>query len=97
MGNRTWACVDCGKTYRRDQSFDGPVKCAICGDDCEYVHWKIRVPSPKNPKEWKRFWQLYREEKRELERWYRDGSVTAITLDILSMRLQPWRRETGSE
>lgn len=89
MSNRTWACVSCGKTYRRPDAPESSVKCAICGRNCEYVHWKIRVPSPKNRKQWDKFWQLYIAEKEQLKRWCESGTVEEIHLDILNMRLMP--------
>lgn len=92
MSNRTWACVDCGKTYRRDQNITYTVACAICGNECEYVHWKIHVPSPKKVKEWKQFWTLYRKEKQLLEQWQQDQTIDAIKLDILNMKLWPRKK-----
>ena len=89
MSNRTWACIECGKTYRRDQSYVGTVRCALCGKECEYVHWKMRVPSPRKQKEWKRFWSLYRREKAELERCFADGNIEIVELDLLNMRIMP--------
>ncbi len=93
MGNRTWACVDCGKTYRRDQNLTEAMTCPLCGHECESVHWKIRVPSPKKRKEWHKFWQLYRREKAELERCLADGNVEEVVLDILNMRIMPYRKK----
>ncbi|AUM13038.1 hypothetical protein Kalk_11660 [Ketobacter alkanivorans] len=89
MSKRTWACVECKQKYRRDQNSDKPVKCATCGKVCEYVHWKVRVPSPKKEKDWKKFWAAYLKEKALLEKYYNDESVEEITLDILNMRLIP--------
>lgn len=86
MSNRTWACVDCGKTYRRDQHVES-VRCALCGKDCEYVHWKIRVPSPSRPKEWHAFWSLYRKEKAVLESHFQNPGIERLTLDLLNMQL----------
>lgn len=96
VSNRTWACVACGKTYRRDQRLPGPVVCAICRNPCEYVHWKIRVPSPKKAREWNRFWRLYRSERRELERCFSDGNVEEVVLDLLNMRILPRLKRPGT-
>lgn len=87
MSNRTWACVDCGKTYRRDQYIEDPVVCGLCNQQCEFVHWKIHVPSPKKSKEWSKFWELYRREKSQLTAWCNDSSVESVHLDILNMCL----------
>lgn len=89
MSNRTWACIECGKSYRRDQTVES-VKCAICGKFCEYVHWKIRIPSPKKQKEWNKFWSIYRLEKRLIEQWLADESIKVISLDILN---EHWSRQ----
>ncbi|WP_302120729.1 hypothetical protein [Allorhodopirellula heiligendammensis] len=65
MSNRTWACIPCGKTYRRNQTVTN-LPCPQCGAPCEYVHWKMRVPSPRNVKKWLAFWRQYRAEKQIL-------------------------------
>ena len=90
MSNRTWACVDCGKTFRRDQSIDA-VNCAQCGKPCEFIHWKIHVPSPKNRKAWDTFWLQYRAEKRELEFYQNGKHQGGVTLELLNIQLA--RRE----
>jgi len=92
MSNRTWACIDCGKTYRRDQNYTGNVLCAICRKECEYVHWKIHLPSPKKKKEWSAFWEIYLLEKNKLDKWNIDGSIEVIKLDLLNMTLHPKRK-----
>lgn len=92
MSNRTWACIECGRTYRRDQSIE-QVRCAECGQACEYVHWKVRVPSPKDQRAWASFWEKYLEEKRLLAK-YRDGTLREpVNLEILGMDLEPGRRQ----
>ena len=88
MSNRTWVCVDCGKSYRRDQTV-GAVTCSICGQACEYVHWKLHIPSPAKEKEWQLFWCTYRREKRLLEEFERDPSIKQLTLTLLN---QSWTR-----
>ena len=93
MSNRTWACIKCGKTYRRDQNEDHQVICSICRNPCEYVHWKIRVPSPKKKKEWLRFWDIYLKEKRQIDLWQNDQTIEEITLDLLNMKLIPRKRD----
>lgn len=65
--------------------------CAICGNECEYVHWKVRVSSPKREKEWKSFWSVYLKEEQLLEKFYNDELVEEITLNILNMKLIPKR------
>lgn len=89
MSSQTWACVACGKLYRRAHEIAAPVKCAGCGEPCEYVHRKMRVPSPKKAKQWRQFWALYLQEKAELERCFRDGTVEVVELDLLNMRIHP--------
>ena len=86
ISNRTWACIDCGKTYRRVQTVDA-VNCAHCGDPCERLPWKVRVPSPKNRKEWDAFWTQYRMELRQLQAWRSGTLAEPTTLKILNMQL----------
>ena len=88
MSNRTWVCVDCGKSYRRDHAV-GAVACSICGQECEYVHWKLHIPSPAKKKEWQLFWCTYRREKRLMEEFQRDPSIKRLTLTLLN---QTWTR-----
>ena len=85
MSNRTWACVDCGKSYRRSQSVTA-VRCAECGEACESVHWKIHIPSPRKKKEWLSFWAVYRRETALIERFKRDPRIREITLELLNQR-----------
>ncbi len=86
LSKRTWACIECGKTFRRDQTVQS-VRCAHCGQPCEYVHWKIHIPSPKNRKEWNAFWRQYREEKRQLEAFHNGTLTESVRLEILNMQL----------
>ena len=86
MSNRTWVCVDCGKSYRRDQTVK-EVRCALCAEPCEYVHWKIHIPSPKKKKEWGTFWAQYREEKRVIDQFNRDPNMKEVYLPLLNQKL----------
>ena len=88
MSNRTWVCLDCRKSYRRDQLVTA-VACARCGRSCEYVHWKLHIPSPRKRKEWDEFWTQYLFEKREIRRFEEDETVEEITLPLLN---QHWAR-----
>lgn len=86
VSNRTWACVPCGKTYRRSQTIQ-QLACPECHEACEFVHWKMRVPPAKQKKKWLDFWNRYREEKRALAAYY-GGELTADThLELLNMNL----------
>jgi hypothetical protein len=85
MSNRTWACVACGKAYRRDYSVPS-VTCAICGQPCESVHHKVRIPSPRKRKEWDRFWEKYIAEKKKLAEYYAGGRKGPLTLEILGLK-----------
>lgn len=91
MSNRTWACIDCGKTYSRPWGVEY-VPCAICRRQCQSVHWKIRVPSPKNRKIWTRFWITYLEEKRALARYHASGRRETVRLELLNMVLHAAER-----
>ena len=86
MSQRTWACVECGTSYRRDQMVKS-VRCAQCNEECESVAWKIRIPSPKKKKEWRKFWDSYREEKAILEAYYRGERVDTTERPIMNMKL----------
>ena len=67
--------------------FEGDVVCALCGENCEYVHWKIHIPSPKNAKEWKAFWNTYLHEKRLIEEFQQNPRMEEVNLPLLNMRL----------
>jgi hypothetical protein len=86
MSNRTWVCLDCRKSFRRNQTASA-VACAQCGRACEYVHWKLHIPSPSKRKEWEAFWTQYLFEKREIRRFQEDDSVEDVTLPLLNQRL----------
>lgn len=86
MSNRTWVCLDCRKSYRRDQVVQS-VSCALCGQVCEYVHWKLHIPSPKKEREWAAFWAQYLHEKQMIERFNSDPNLKLIELPLLNQRL----------
>jgi len=65
------------------------VECPTCHQPCEYVHWKIRIPSPKKRKAWDEFWENYRKEKPVLDAFNRGELRESVTLDLLNMRLDP--------
>ena len=88
MSNRTCVCVACRKSYRRVQSLTS-LECPTCHAACEYVHWKIRIPSPKRTKAWDEFWVKYRAEKALVAEFGRDKSIKEITLELLN---QHWHR-----
>jgi len=87
MSNRTWTCLTCRKSYRRDRSIIS-VKCSMCHGLCECVHWKIRVPSPKRTKAWDEFWAAYKSEKALLEAFHRGELRRDATLKLLNMQLR---------
>jgi hypothetical protein len=62
MGKRTWTCVTCRKSYRRKPSLKS-FECPTCHRPCESVPWYIRIPSPKQTKEWDTFWSEYKANK----------------------------------
>lgn len=83
MSNRTWVCLNCRKSYRRSQSVES-VACGICHQTCEYVHWKIHIPSPKHEKGWDQFWETYLREKALIADFLRDKSLNSVPLDLLN-------------
>jgi hypothetical protein len=87
MSQRTWVCVPCRKSYRRAQSVQS-LRCPTCQAACEYVHWKIRIPSPKRSKAWVEFWTKYRAEKALLNAFHRGELRESVRLELLNMELQ---------
>jgi hypothetical protein len=65
------------------------LRCALCQGPCEYVHWKIHIPSPKRPREWERFWEKYRAEKALLEAFHRGELRKTVRLELLNLVLDP--------
>jgi hypothetical protein len=59
----------------------------ICQKPCEYVHWKIRVPSTKRRKQWETFWIQYLDKKQRLAQYYANGSKGPLKLELLNMDL----------
>ena len=88
MSQRTWVCVPCRKSYRRAQDVQ-LVRCPTCGSECEYVHWKTRIPSPRRPKVWAEFWDKYRAEKATLDAFHRGELREQVRLELLNMVLDP--------
>ena len=86
MSQRTWVCVECGKSYRRPQNLQS-LRCPTCKEECEYIHWKIRIPSPKRPKVWKEFRVKYRAEVALLKAFHRGELREDVRLDLLNMIL----------
>ena len=87
MSNRTWVCLTCRKSYRRVQTVP-LVSCPKCKAACEYVDWKLHIPSPKREREWNEFWQKYRQEKALTAEFYRDESIKEVTLELLNRVLR---------
>ena len=86
MSNRTWVCLACEKSYRRVQTV-AAVSCAICRQPCEYVHWKLHIPSPKKKREWTDFWTRYRHEKLLIEEFRTNPNLKQVDLELLNQRL----------
>lgn len=86
MSQRTWVCVPCGKSYRRCYGIDS-VQCPTCGGVCEFVHWKIRIPSPRKRKAWDEFWRQYKAEKAILHAHRRGELRESVQLKLLNMVL----------
>ena len=87
MSNRTWVCVPCRKSFRRVQTITA-VECPQCHLPCEYVHWKMRVPSPRRAKTWDEFWVKYRAEKALLAAFRRGELRESTRLELLNMQLR---------
>ena len=85
MSQRTWVCLPCRKSYRREDVQS--LRCPTCQEACEYVDWKIRIPSPKWSKAWVQFWTKYRAEKALLDAWHRGDLRESVQLELLKMVL----------
>jgi len=59
MGKQTWVCVPCRKSYLRKQSLTS-VDCPACQGPCKSIHEHVRIPSPKETREWDEFWARIR-------------------------------------
>ncbi|WP_254507676.1 hypothetical protein [Anatilimnocola floriformis] len=81
MSNRTWVCLKCCKSQRRPQALT-ELKCPHCQEPCEPLNWKIRIPSPKNKREWKAFWEQILAEKALLAEFERNPSIKELKLDL---------------
>ncbi len=86
MSNRTWVCLTCKKSYRRDQTL-AAISCALCGENCEYVHWKLHIPSPAKKRKWGVFWTEYLQEKRLIEQFNTNPNLKHVKLKLLHMQL----------
>jgi len=82
-------CLACRRAWRKSQPARS-VACAHCGEPCEYVHWKIRVPSPKRERAWRVFWKKYLAEKHLIAEFLADPAIERVELDLLN---QVWLRE----
>jgi len=63
------------------------MRCPTCGVACEYIHWKIRIPSPKRTKAWAVFWAKYRAEKALLDAFHRGELRERVRLEMHNMVL----------
>jgi hypothetical protein len=86
MSRRTWVCVPCGKSYRRGQDVQS-LQCPACRAECEFVHWKIRIPSPKQRKTWNEFWAKYGAEKALLQDFDQGRLRETVHLELHNMVL----------
>jgi len=76
MGKRTWTCVTCRKSYRRKPSLTS-VECPTCHRPCELVPLRVRLPSPKESKEWDTFWSEFKANKARRELVEREAEKMA--------------------
>ena len=83
MSNRTFACLRCRKLQRKDQSLK-VFNCPICGEQCERVPWKLRVPAPSKVKQWDRFWQQYLFECRQIAEFEANPHIKELHLTLLN-------------
>jgi hypothetical protein len=83
MSNRTWVCISCRKSFRRVQTVPA-LNCPQCHGACEYVDWKIHIPSSRQKNAWELFWKKYRAEKELMEAWHRGELRKTVTLEILN-------------
>jgi hypothetical protein len=90
---QTWYCVPCRKRYRQPQS-GREVVCAACNEICECVLSGIRVPSPKHPTAWNKFWEQYRREQELLDAYGRGEIQEAVKLELFNIELPKRRRTT---
>jgi hypothetical protein len=67
------------------------MRCPVCDEPCEFVHWKVRIPSPRRPKEWAAFWDKYRAEKALLDAHARGDVHEPVVLEVLNLTLRPDR------
>lgn len=57
----------------------------------------MRVPSPKDAKEWDKFWRKYKKEKALLEAHSRGELREEVSLELLNMHLLPRLRAGKQE
>ncbi len=88
MSQRTSVCAPCRKSYRRSQDLPS-LQCPKCRESCQYVHRKIRIPSPRRAKAWECFRAKYRAEKALLETFRRDELREVVNVELLNMELHP--------
>ncbi len=71
----TWVCFTCRTAVRRVSYYAHEVPCSTCGDPCQALGYKIRIPARRHAKAWKKLEADLAERQRKAEADRREREV----------------------
>lgn len=91
MSNYDWVCFSCRMAVRRPS--DAPdVKCPSCGEACDCIGYKLRIPPKTREKDWETLRQSYHrfeQERRSLQERTRRFHIHYLETEIARLDALP--------
>src|SRR5262245_56115187 len=88
MNNSTWACFDCREAVRRPDYTLKDIHCPICGQTMGYLGDRIRIPSKRQVKAWRKLWDDVHTSLKGKE-WQRTWHIKRLENQIARLEASP--------
>ena len=92
MNNATWVCFDCRQAVRRPEYMVEVIACPRCGQPMGYLGDKIRIPTQRQIKAWRRLWKSIYSSPRPITKipeQLRSWHVTRLEAEIARLEAMP--------
>ncbi|MEQ8768066.1 MAG: hypothetical protein RL885_29450 [Planctomycetota bacterium] len=96
MSRSNWACFHCREALRRETSLEEPVACPSCGDPCQRLGTRYRVPPRDDGRGWARLketWQARTRSGAESSARERVRRIHDLERRIAELKALPDNRE----
>jgi hypothetical protein len=88
MNNSTWACFECREAVRRPGYTLKDIHCPICGEKMGYLGDRIRIPSKRQVKAWRKLRESVHGGLKGKE-WQRNSRIKRLEDDIARLEASP--------